>query len=87
MDARRHDERIDVVITDLGMPHIDGRNVAAAVKTASPGTPVILLTGWGQRLVDDGDIPAHVDHVLNKPPKLRDLRAALSHVIPKSEER
>jgi len=87
MDARRHDERIDVVITDLGMPHIDGRNVAAAIKTASPGTPVILLTGWGQRLVDDGDIPAHVDHVLNKPPKLRDLRAALSHVIPKSEER
>jgi hypothetical protein len=48
---------------------------------------VILLTGWGQRLVDDGDIPAHVDHVLNKPPKLRDLRAALAHVIPHSEER
>jgi hypothetical protein len=37
--------------------------------------------------VDDGDIPAHVDHVLNKPPKLRDLRAALSHVIPNPEER
>ena len=79
--------QFNVVITDLGMPHIDGRNVAAAIKAASPGTPVVLLTGWGQRLVDDGDIPAHVDHVLNKPPKLRDLRAALSHVIPQSEER
>jgi signal transduction histidine kinase/ActR/RegA family two-component response regulator len=79
--------RFDVVITDLGMPHVDGRRVASAVKAASPATPVILLTGWGQRLVDDGDIPTHVDHVLNKPPKLRDLRAALSHVIPHSEER
>jgi signal transduction histidine kinase/ActR/RegA family two-component response regulator len=79
--------KFDVVITDLGMPHIDGRRVAAAIKALSPTTPVILLTGWGQRLVDEGDIPAHVDHVLNKPPKLRDLRAALAHVIPQSTER
>jgi signal transduction histidine kinase len=86
-DAQRAGKMFDVVITDLGMPHIDGRRVASTVKATSPSTPVILLTGWGQRLVDDGDIPAHVDHVLNKPPKLRDLRAALSHVIPQSEAR
>ena len=76
--SQQRGESFHVVITDLGMPHIDGRRVAAAIKTASASTPVILLTGWGQRLVDDGDIPAHVDHVLNKPPKLRDLRAALA---------
>ena len=27
---------------------VDGRKVAAAVKAASPATPVILPTGWGQ---------------------------------------
>jgi CheY-like chemotaxis protein len=86
-ELQQRGERFDVVITDLGMPHIDGRRVASAVKAASPSTPVVLLTGWGQRLVDEGDIPAHVDHVLNKPPKLRDLRAALSNVIPHPEER
>ena len=79
-ETRQRGASFDVVITDLGMPHVDGRRVASAVKAASPSTPVILLTGWGQRLVDDGDIPTHVDHVLNKPPKLRDLRAALSLV-------
>jgi signal transduction histidine kinase/ActR/RegA family two-component response regulator len=78
--ARERSEPFDVVITDLGMPHVDGRRVAAAIKAAAPTTPVVLLTGWGQRLVEDGDIPAHVDHVLNKPPKLRDLRAALSRM-------
>jgi CheY-like chemotaxis protein len=62
------------------MPDVDGRRVAAAVKAASPATPIVLLTGWGQRLVEDGDIPAHVDHVLHKPPKLRDLRGALARV-------
>jgi len=66
-----------IVITDLGMPYVDGRRVAAAVKEASPLTPVVLLTGWGQRLVSEGDIPPHVDRVLNKPPRLMELRSAL----------
>jgi len=65
------------VITDLGMPNVDGRNVAAAVKEVSPTTPVILLTGWGERLVAEGDIPPHVDRVLAKPPKLREVHHAL----------
>ncbi len=68
------------VITDLGMPYVDGRQVAAAVKEISPATPVILLTGWGQRLVAEGDIPPHVDRVLAKPPKLRELREALAQL-------
>jgi signal transduction histidine kinase/ActR/RegA family two-component response regulator/HAMP domain-containing protein len=76
--AQRRNEVFDVVITDLGMPHIDGRVVASTVKAASASTPVIMLTGWGQRLVDTGDVPTHVNRVLNKPPKLHDLRQALA---------
>lgn len=73
-----------VVFTDLGMPHMDGRQVAAAIKKASRETPVILLTGWGQRLVAENDVPADVDRVLNKPPRLRDLRDALARCVPTS---
>ena len=71
-------EAFSLVLTDLGMPYVDGRKVASAVKQTSPGTPVVLLTGWGQRLVVDGDIPEFVDHVLSKPPKLSELRQALA---------
>jgi signal transduction histidine kinase/CheY-like chemotaxis protein len=70
-------ETFAAVITDLGMPNIDGRRVAAAVKNASPATPVIMLTGWGKRLMSDDEIPPHVDHLLSKPPKLRELRETL----------
>lgn len=76
----------DAVITDLGMPHIDGRRVAEAVKKSSSAPPVILLTGWGQRLVAEGEIPAHVDQVLSKPPKLRELRATLARLTHFSSE-
>jgi PAS domain S-box-containing protein len=76
--AQQQHELFDAVMTDLGMPYVDGRKVASAVKAASPDTPVIMLTGWGQRLVTEGDVPAHVDYVLSKPPKLHDLREALA---------
>ncbi|WP_426055811.1 ATP-binding protein [Janthinobacterium sp. PSPC2-1] len=76
----RH-EQFAVVITDLGMPHVDGRKVASAVRQCSPATPVIMLTGWGQRLAADSDYPEHVDCVLGKPPRLKELRRALNAVM------
>jgi PAS domain S-box-containing protein len=68
-----------VVITDLGMPRVDGRTVAATVKSSVPGTLVILLTGWGRRLVSDDDRPPGVDLVMSKPAKLTEIRAALAN--------
>jgi CheY-like chemotaxis protein len=79
--AQPANQSFDAVITDLGMPHVDGGKVAGAVKGASPATPVILLTGWGQRLEEEGDLPAHVDRVLAKPPKLHELREALAWCV------
>lgn len=70
-----------VVITDLGMPNVDGRKVATAVKALSSATPVILLTGWGQRMEAERDLPPHVDRILNKPPRLPELRAALRELV------
>ncbi len=73
-----------IVITDLGMPHLDGRGVARAVKEASPATPLILLTGWGQGYDSSGGMPPGVDRVLGKPPKLRELREALGWCVSRS---
>ncbi|MES1166424.1 MAG: ATP-binding protein, partial [Pseudomonadota bacterium] len=82
LEAQSRGRPFAAVLSDLGMPQVDGGQVASAVKTASPGTAVFLLTGWGQRIGIEGDIPPHVDRVLNKPPKLRDLREALATVHP-----
>jgi PAS domain S-box-containing protein len=83
--AQESHEPFAVVITDLGMPYVDGRKVASAVKAAAPGTPVILLTGWGQRLEAEGDIPPDVDRLVTKPPKLRELREALAACCPAAD--
>jgi CheY-like chemotaxis protein len=78
--AQRDARRFHLVITDLGMPHVDGRKVSEAIKAMSPGTPVVMLTGWGQRLIAENDVPPHVDRILNKPPKLREIRAAVAEL-------
>jgi CheY-like chemotaxis protein len=84
--AARANTPFCVVITDLGMPHVDGRRVAAAVKAASASTPVIMLTGWGHRLIAENDIPPHVDRVLSKPPRMNDLRGALADLTASAAE-
>ena len=81
-EAHEARQTFAAVVTDLGMPYVDGRQVANAVKSMAP-TPVILLTGWGQRLQAEGDLPAHVDMVLAKPPRLRELRDALARCCPR----
>jgi YesN/AraC family two-component response regulator len=79
--AHGGNEPFDAVITDLGMPSVDGWHVAKAVKEVSPVTQVIMLTGWGQRLLAKGNVSPHVDQILSKPVTLRDLRDALSMTI------
>lgn len=71
-------EPFQVVITDLGMPYVDGRKVAETIKKWSPYTPVIMLTGWGERIIEEGNVPDQVDYLLSKPPKLQKLREVLS---------
>ncbi len=78
--ARERGEPFDVVITDLGMPHIDGRQLAKTLKDESQETPVVMLTGWGTIMKDDGDMPAQVDGVLSKPPKIAELFEMIAKV-------
>jgi signal transduction histidine kinase/ActR/RegA family two-component response regulator/HAMP domain-containing protein len=75
--ARQRGHPFDVVITDLGMPYVDGRQVAKLLKQESPVTPVIMLTGWGAIMKEDDALPDQVDGVLSKPPRSKELRETL----------
>lgn len=76
--AKEQGEPFTLVLSDLGMPHVDGRKVASVVKSTSPCTPVVLVTGWGQTMHAENEVPAHVDRILSKPPKLSELREVLA---------
>jgi CheY-like chemotaxis protein len=79
--GRERGRPFDVVITDLGMPYLDGRQVAKAIKHESADTPVIMLTGWGAFMKEDGNAPEHVDAIISKPPRSKELRDILNRFI------
>jgi signal transduction histidine kinase/ActR/RegA family two-component response regulator len=76
--AQQSAEPFDVVITDLGMPGIDGVQVARRIKQDHPRTPVLLLTGWGTVVGDNASDAAAFDAILSKPPRLADILSALA---------
>lgn len=78
-------EKIDLVICDLGMPHMNGWQVAEAIqeicsRRGERKVPFILMTGWGrsQELKHEFMESSAVDRVLTKPLNLSELVSAMS---------
>jgi CheY-like chemotaxis protein len=74
--------RPDMILLDLNMPRMDGREVLAAVKQ-DPGLadiPVVVFTTSGQ----PGDVAAsysrHANAYVTKPLDLDDFNAAVDHI-------
>jgi CheY-like chemotaxis protein len=78
--ARAAGMPFDIVITDLAMPDVDGHQVVASLRAVSAATPIILLTGWRHQLADGVERQLNVDRLLGKPPRIRELRAALAEL-------
>jgi signal transduction histidine kinase/ActR/RegA family two-component response regulator len=71
-----------VVITDLGMPDLDGRQVVLAIKRVSPETPMVALTAWATMLDPNDPLIKQVEAVLQKPLSMAQLEAVLRRVGP-----
>jgi len=71
--ATLENQPYEVVITDLGMPDVDGQLVAQTIKAESPKTPVIMMTGWGTIMDDERETDFSVDAVVGKPPCMNEL--------------
>ena len=71
----------DVVILDLGMPGMDGCQVAERLRTRDGGEALVLvaLTGWGGVEDRQRTTAAGFDYHLVKPARLEELEFAISH--------
>jgi len=75
------DAKFDVVITDLDMPEVDGWAVAASVKSLSPGTHIVMLTGWAGEIAPADFKQRGVDVVLSKPCSRAELESAIGSLL------
>jgi CheY-like chemotaxis protein len=79
--ARFQGGEFDVVLTDLSLPERSGLDVARAVKRMRPGTPVVLITGWGHLLDPALLAEAGVDLTLVKPFRLERVLSILDDAL------
>ena len=66
-------KRFEFVLTDFQMPGMDGFTLASNIKSSSPKTPVIMITGSDESVVQERMGKGCVDRVLFKPFKLEDI--------------
>ena len=68
--------RFDMVVTDQSMPGMSGQQLAGEIHKSAPGTPIILLTGFGE-MVDLGTPPEGISLIVGKPVSAAKLRRAV----------
>ena len=73
--------RVDLIITDLVMPHISGVGVISIAKKKYPHIPVIAITGWGE-YPENLAAEAKADVVIEKPFELGYLDQWLHKLLP-----
>jgi FixJ family two-component response regulator len=76
--AGMNDEHVDLLITDLSMPWVDGQDVAAAASTRQPKLQIVIVSGFER----GKDVAAERGATfLRKPVDLEDLRQAVKQAL------
>jgi PAS domain S-box-containing protein len=75
---RGHRDAIDVVVTDLRMPEMGGRALAAALREEAPDLPVIFMSGYDEEALGEEEAAGAGEAVLQKPFATSDLVARIT---------
>lgn len=77
----RHSGSIDLLLTDIMMPGMNGMEVAAKVSQSNPGIPIFFMSGYAdQELVNRGLLDPST-HFLQKPFSPQELGRRVREVL------
>ena len=74
-------EKVDILISDIRMPGMNGLELSKAVKERSPETEIILLTGYAEFEYAKQALSLGIRQYLLKPFRLEDIESALLSCI------
>lgn len=67
----------DIVLTDMEMPRMDGLEMGQAIRSLSPATQIVLITGLDDPAILKRGIQLKADGFLSKPVSIQDLLGIL----------
>jgi len=72
-DVNQH---IDLMMTDVGLPIMDGRQLATEARNIRPSLPILFASGYAETI----EVPADM-HVIGKPFSIDQLRDKVKSVL------
>jgi len=77
----RSDQSIDLMVSDVGLPGLNGRKLADLARDIRPGLKVLFVTGYAESAAVRGDFLASGMDLLTKPFTLDALGAKIREMI------
>jgi CheY-like chemotaxis protein len=74
-------EDITLVVTDIGMPEMDGYALFRVLKKLDPGLPIIVFSGFGEGDISSKIPVEKIAGMINKPYNFEHLRKVLKGVV------
>ncbi len=74
-------QQFDLVITDLRMPHVPGEEVVKMAHEISPGTKVIVISGYSSLYTASQSVSSGACAFLSKPFSIKELIQAVTTAL------
>jgi len=82
LDLFRADpESFDLIITDMTMPHMTGDKLAREILKIRPDTPIILCTGYSDKISDENVQEFGIRKYIEKPIEMKKLARTVREVL------
>jgi PAS domain S-box-containing protein len=79
--AREHTGTIHLLLTDVVMPEMNGRDLARQLLSLSPGLKCLFMSGYTANVIASHGVLEEGVHFIQKPFSLHDLAAKLREVL------
>ena len=74
-------QKIDLLISDVGLPGMNGRQIAEIGRQHRPGLPVLFMTGYAQSAASRADFLAPGMEMISKPFSMDELAAKIREML------
>ena len=81
LEALRTDPSIQLLLTDVGLPQMNGRVLADAARDMRPKLPVLFMTGYAENALDLQTFLAEGMDLVIKPFRMGDLVGRIAHLL------
>lgn len=86
-EAGDHDGKIDLLLTSLTMPRMDGKQLAMTLKEELPDLKIIFTTGYSSPTIDNGQPLIPDSWFVQKPYSIADITEIIRKLLDKKPEK